>query len=105
MAVTVKVSSAQLEAAAQRFDASRTKCEQIVQKMMRTCTGLQSKWKSPAATQYYNKLSQISGDLNDMKRIINEHVNDLREIKKIFETTEDNAAVKAASLETDVLSY
>ena len=105
MAVTVKVSSAQFEAGARQFEQHRAKCKQLVQQMMNTCTGLQSKWQSPAATQYYNKLKQIQGDLNDMERIINEHVNDLREIKKIFEVTEDNAATKTASLETDVLHY
>ena len=102
MAVTVRVSSAQFETGARQFEQSRTKCERLVGQMMNTCTGLKSKWQSPAATQYYNKLQQIN---NDIQRIINEHVNDLREIKKIFETTEDNAATRTSGLNPDVLNY
>jgi len=105
MAVTVVVSSSQFEDGARQFEQSRKNCEQAVKKMMNTCTGLKNKWKSPAATQYYNKLQQLSGELEDIKRIINEHVNDLREIKKIFEQAEDTAANKIGSLNTDVLHY
>jgi WXG100 family type VII secretion target len=105
MAITVKVSTAQLEAGARQFDASREKCIQLVRQMMNTCTGLKGKWKGEAANNYYNKLSQLQGDLEDMKRIIDEHAKDLRAIKHVFEQTEDRVATNVASLETDVLNY
>ena len=105
MAVTVKVSTAQFEAAAAQFASIREDCIRKVRMMMNTCTGLKGSWKGEAANNYYNKLQQIQGDLEDMKRIIDEHVNDLRAMEKVFERAETDVAVKAAGLETDVLHY
>lgn len=105
MAITLKVSTAQFEAAAQQFDAARDECVQMVRKMMNTCTGLKGSWKGEAANNYYNKLQQIQGDLEDMKRIIDEHSKDLRAMKKVFENAENEVAVNVAGLNTDVLNY
>ena len=105
MAITVKVSTAQLDAAASQFDASRDKCINMVRRMMNTCTGLKGSWKGEAANNYYNKLQQIQGDLEDMKRIIDEHSKDLRAIAKVYTQTEDTVGRQAASLNTDVLHY
>jgi len=103
--ITVHVRSQDLENGAKQFDQSRRNCENLVKKMMNTCTGLQNKWKSPAATKYYQKLQALSNDLEDIRRIINEHVNDLREIKKIYEKMDSDAVNVANSLTPDVLSY
>ena len=105
MAITLKVSTAQFEAAAQQFDAVRDECIKMVQKMMNTCTGLKGSWKGEAANNYYNKLQQIQGDLEDMKRIIDEHSKDLRAMKRVFEKAENDVAVNVAGLNTDVLNY
>jgi WXG100 family type VII secretion target len=105
MAVTVKVSTAQFEAAANQFEAIRDECVQMVRRMMNTCTGLKGSWKGEAANNYYNKLQQIQGDIEDMKRIIDEHSKDLRAMKRVFDRAENDVAVKAASLDTDVLHY
>ena len=105
MAVTVKVSTAQFEAGARQFDTIRNECVQMVRRMMNTCTGLKGSWKGEAANNYYNKLQQIQGDLEDMKRIIDEHSKDLRAMKIVFEQAEDNVAVNVAGLNTDVLTY
>jgi WXG100 family type VII secretion target len=105
MAVTVKVSTAQFQAAATQFEAIREDCMRKVLRMMNTCTGLKGSWKGEAANNYYNKLQQIQGDIEDMKRIIDEHSKDLRAMKRVFDRAENDVAVKAASLDTDVLNY
>ena len=105
MAVTVKVSTAQFEAAAAQFEALREDCIRKVRMMMNTCTGLKGSWKGEAANNYYNKLQQIQGDLEDMKRIIDEHSRDLRAMRKVFEKAENDVAVQAAGLNADVLNY
>ncbi|MBQ9617595.1 MAG: WXG100 family type VII secretion target [Oscillibacter sp.] len=105
MAITVKVSTAQFEAGAQQFERVRDECLQMVRRMMNTCTGLKGSWKGEAANNYYNKLQQIQGDLEDMKRIIDEHSKDLRAMKRVFEQAEDQVAVNVAGLNTDVLNY
>ena len=105
MAVTVKVSTVQLDAAASKFDASRDKCLQLVRKMMNTCTDLKGKWKGEAANNYYNKLQQIQGDLEDMRRIIDEHAKDLRAASKVYTQAETEVGQRNAGLETDVLHY
>ena len=105
MAITVKVSTQQLEAAAGKFDTVRGECIAKVREMMNIADNLKGSWKGEAANNFYNKLQQIAGDLNDMDRIINEHVLDLRAIEKVFETTENEVGVRNASLNADVLSY
>ena len=40
-----------------------------------------------------------------MKNIIDEHSKDLRAMKRVFETAENEVGVNMASLDTDVLSY
>ena len=105
MAVTVKVSTAQFEAAARQFDASREKCVNLVNQIVGSCDRLRGSWKGEAANNYYNKLQQLRDEINDIKRIIDEHAKDLRAMKKVFEQAEDTAGVQAASLNTDVLHY
>ncbi|MBQ6986708.1 MAG: WXG100 family type VII secretion target, partial [Oscillibacter sp.] len=83
----------------------REDCIRKVRMMMNTCTGLKGSWKGEAANNYYNKLQQIQGDLEDMKRIIDEHSKDLRAMKRVFEQAEDQVAVNVAGLNTDVLNY
>ena len=105
MAITVKVSTAQLEAAAQKYDASREKCVGYVRQMMGIADTLKGSWKGEAANNFYNKLKQIQGDLEDMKRIIDEQAKDLRAMEKVYTKAENDVAVKSASLDTDVLNF
>ena len=105
MAITLKVRTSEFESAARQFDASRDKCVQMVRKMMNTCTGLKGSWKGEAANNYYRKLQQLQSELEGMKRIIDEHSKDLRKMKIVFERAENDVAVKAASVSTDVLSH
>lgn len=105
MAITVKVSTAQLEDAARRFDDSRSTCLNKVREMMNISGNLRGSWKGEAANNFYNKLCQIQGDLNDINKIISEHSNDLRAMEKVYVQAENTAAQKAASLDSDVLSY
>lgn len=105
MAITVKVSTAQLEDAARRFDDSRNICTNKVREMMNIAGNLRGSWKGEAANNFYNKLCQIQGDLNDIQKIINEHVNDLKVIEKNYVNAENEAARQSTSLDSDVLSY
>ena len=105
MSVKYSVSTEQLVYAASAFDASRDKCLNLVRKMMNTSSGLKSAWQGEAAENYYRKLEGISGDLEDMKNIIEEHSKDLRAIEAEYKKAESNAAQKVMPLDTDVLSY
>ncbi|MBR0283120.1 MAG: WXG100 family type VII secretion target [Oscillibacter sp.] len=105
MAITVKVSTAQLDAAASKFDTSRDKCVNLARQMMDAASRLRGSWKGEAANNYYNKLTQIHGDLEDMKRIIDEQAKDLRAMSKVYAKAENDVAVKSAGLDTDVLNF
>lgn len=105
MSMKYSVSTEQLLAAASQFEASRTKCINLVRKMMNTCTGLKGSWQGEAAENYYKKLAGISGDLNDIQKIIEEHSKDLRAIEAEYKKAESNASQKVIALDNDVLSY
>lgn len=105
MAITVKVSTAQMEQAARNFQSSRSACTNKVQEMMNIAGNLKGSWKGEAANNYYKKLSQISGDLKDLQKIIDEHINDLNAMDKVYVQAENDAARQATSLNSDVLHY
>lgn len=105
MAIQLKVSTAQLEAAAQQFDAKREECVQLVQRIVDLANTLQSRWKGEASRAYCHKLQELAGEIRDIQAIINEHVNDLRAAEKVYEDADKNVAVAANQLNADVLSY
>ena len=73
--------------------------------MMNTCTGLKGSWQGEAASIYYNKLSQIAGDLRDVNNIIDEQRKDLQEISKEYKLAETTTSQAVAGLNTDVLHF
>lgn len=101
----IHVSTQELEGAATRYDASRDKCIQIVRQIMNGATRLSGSWHGEAATNYYNKLSQIQGDLETLKRIIDEQAKDLRAIAKVYEKAETEAGAKATAIDAATLSF
>lgn len=105
MATTFKVSTDQLELASNAFDSSRNKCINLARRIMNIAGELKGSWQGDAATAFYNKLQGIQGDINDINKIINEHVQDLREIANVYKQTEDTVKAQSSGLQSDVLSY
>ena len=105
MAIKLKVSTAQLESAAGQFDTKRQECVALVRKITGLANTLQQTWKGEASKLYCSKLTELAKEIQDIEKIINEHVNDLRAAKKVFEQAEENVGVQANNLNADVLSY
>ena len=102
---TFKVSTDDLERGAKAFDNSRNKCVQIARKIMAVGDELQGTWEGDDATTFFNKLKGIEGDINDISKIINEHVLDLRKAAQEFKAGMDTSKAKASGLQSDVISY
>ena len=105
MAIQLKVSTAQLEAAAREFDTKRDECTRLVQKIVDLANTLQNRWKGEASNAYCRKLQELANEIRDIQKIINEHVNDLRAAEKVYEDADKNVAVAANQLNADVLNY
>lgn len=99
------VSTDELEIAANAFDASRNKCVNLAKRIVTAGGALKGSWQGDAATAFYNKLVGIQGDIQDINKIINEHVQDLRDIANVYKQTEDTIKGQTSGLQSDVLSY
>lgn len=105
MATTFKVEPGQLKNMSRAYDGSRQKCVSLATEIMHIADSLKGSWQSDAATTFYGKLQGIQGDIRDINKIINEHVQDLLEIAGVYDSTDSNVKAKASGLQSDVLSY
>lgn len=105
MAYTFKVSTDDLDRAAAIFDGHRQKCVQLARQIINVGGNLKGSWKGDAATTFFNKLNDIQGDINDVNKIIDEHVQDLRKISQQYKTSESNVQSAVSGLQSDVINY
>ena len=103
--IRVKVDPVQLEQAAGQFENKCTECTNLVKQITNLVNTLRSNWRGRAADEYCKKLNELAKEIEDIKKIIMEHVNDLRAAKKVFDQVEDTTTVDAMNLNADVLSY
>ena len=105
MTGTLKVEPAELRRAATSFGNQGREIQRLTNNMTQTVnqfTG--SIWSGEAASAYKRKFDNLQDDINRMVRMINEHVTDLTDMAKHYESSEAANKALANSLKDDVIS-
>lgn len=61
----------------------------LTQEMLNLVASLSGGWEGDAAGAYTKKFSELSGDISQINNKIKEHVEDLQEMAKKYETAEN----------------
>lgn len=71
--------------------------------MMELVNGSSSYWQSNAADAYRNKFHELQDDIEKIHKMIQEHVNDLMEMARVYQEAENKSQQISASLSGSVL--
>ncbi len=93
----------QLENAADDFSLIMGQIANVTSEMMSQVSGLNAKWQGEASSAYLNKFNQLEDDINRIKAMIQEHVNDLKQMAQVYEQTESINEGAVQALSGDVL--
>ncbi len=101
---TLKVTPEKLIATASEFSTSGNTVNSLTQQMMSIVQGLSSAWQGEASSAYIAKFNQLQGDIDQMNRMIQEHVTDLNDMARNYQDAETAGQDIAAGLAADVIS-
>ena len=76
----------------------------ITQQMLDEARNLANIWEGEAAASYINKFNSLEDDMEKMRNMVREHVNDLREMAGLYENAEKLNESEANSLPSDAIS-
>lgn len=99
----LNVTPEKLISTAQEFSASGQTVSSLTQQMTTLVKGLSSSWQGEASTAYVNKFNQLQDDIEKFNRMIQEHVNDLTEMARVYQEAESANVEVASRLPTDAL--
>lgn len=105
MTGTLKVDTAKLTSTASSFDTTANTIRNLTNSMTETVGQLTGNvWSGDAQQKYTTQFNGLQDDINRMISMINEHVKDLQEMAKNYETVEQTNLETASSLLSDVIS-
>lgn len=98
---TLKVTPEKLLSAAGEFSNCSTTVSNLTTQMVSMVDGLKSTWTGEAATAYNQKFHQLDDDIQRLNKMIQEHVKDLQEMARGYQTAEQQAQEASSSLPID----
>ncbi len=100
---TILVTPEQLERTATEFNNIMAQVQNLASQMTDMVNGMSAKWQGDASTAYKTKFNQLNDDIDRMKQMISEHVNDLNEMANVYRTKEQINTELGNSLAGDVI--
>ena len=100
----LKVTPEKLISTADEFQTTGSQVRNLTQEMISMVDSLKSSWEGEAATAYSTKFHQLEDDMEKMHRMIDEHVKDLNEMARQYQTAESANIDTSSSLTGDVIS-
>lgn len=100
----LKVTPEKLVAASGEFSSTGKTIRALTQEMLEIVSSLKAVWMGEAATGYGAKFAQLQDDMEKINRMIQEHVTDLNEIAREYQTAEDVGTEQSVGINTDVVS-
>jgi WXG100 family type VII secretion target len=101
---TLKVSTAKLTSTATSFQTTGNTIKTLTTDMTSIVDALSDQvWVGEAQQKYKTQFNGLQDDISKMIKMINEHVSDLQEMAKAYESAEDENAALASSLSKDVI--
>lgn len=99
----LKVTPDKLISTANEFSSEGNQIKTLTQGMLDTVNGLKSVWQGDAANAYNTKFNALSDDMEKMNRMINEHVQDLNEMARVYQQAENTNVEDSNALQADVI--
>ncbi len=99
----IRVDSARLEQSASAFENQKRIVQNKTNSMMQLVQNLSCKWQGDASNAYRTKFNKLQGDICQMMNMIQDYVNDLRAVAKIYNTAETTGTSKVQQLNDDVI--
>lgn len=100
---TIRVTPEKLISTSQEFGATKTKVVDLTNKMLDLVNGMNSIWQGDAASAYTTKFGKLSEDMNQIGRMIEEHVTDLLDIAKRYQDAEKVNIENTNALASDII--
>ncbi len=104
MTGTINVSTEKLLQTAGEFSEQGTTISNLTSQMVNEVSALASSWEGDASAQYIAKFKGLEDDIQVMNRMIQEHVSDLEEMAKNYQSAEEANVQEAEALLSDILS-
>ncbi len=101
--VTIKANSQTIISAAEEFRNTNNQIKTITTNMLEMIRALGTSWMGDAATGYSTKFNKLSEDMDKMYRMINEHVNDLSQIARNYDSGEETNLGTSDALPTNAI--
>lgn len=101
----LNVEPAKLENAATSFSNTGNTIGNLTKSMTQMVNQISGDvWSGDAANAYKKKFNNLQDDINKMIRMVNEHVEDLRNMANQYKTTEESNKALAQSLADNIIS-
>ncbi len=100
----LKVTPEKLVEASTEFSSTGKTIRALTQEMNEIVNSLKSVWMGEAASGYGTKFSELADDIEKINRMIQEHVTDLNEMAREYQSAEDANTEQSAGLITEVVS-
>ena len=98
------VTPEEMESTANNLEGVQGQVDNITQQMLEEARNLTTIWEGDAASAYVNKFNTLEDDMQRMRNMVREHVDDLREIAGAYRQAEELNESEAQSLPSDVIS-
>lgn len=98
----IKVDYADLDKAATDFSARLGEVKKITGNMMKAINDAGSTWTGEASAKYIGKFNNLQDDMDKMHRMLQEHIDDLKNMSKQYKSAEDQNEQLASKLKEDV---
>ena len=102
----LKVDISKLTSTANSLKNTGSQIAKLTQNMTNTVNKLTGNvWSGDAASAYTKKFKGLQDDIERIKKMIDEHVNDLQEMARTYKKSEDESKVLANALSSDIIVY
>ncbi|MDO5574790.1 MAG: WXG100 family type VII secretion target [bacterium] len=99
----LKVTPEKLIQASTEFSSTGKTISSLTQEITTIMNGLKSIWQGDAATGYGNKFNGLQDDIEKINRMIQEHVTDLNEMAREYQSAETANTEESSRLLTEVI--
>lgn len=101
---TLKVDTSKLASTASSFQSTGNTIRNMTNSMTDTVKSLTGQvWSGDAATKYVAQFNGLQDDINRILNMVNEHVEDLQEMARAYESAESANTSTAGALSADVI--
>ncbi len=99
----LRVTPEKLISTSEGFRGTGGQIRNLTQNMLDLVKAMNSFWQGEASTAYLTKFQSLSDDMQKMDRMINEHVQDLQDMAKQYQTAEKINIETSNALASDII--